>query len=343
MCCRRRYTDFEWLRDVLTKTYPGIYIPPLPRKTLDEYASDEKIEKRMRMLTRFLNSLISDPLLRNSEVLYQFLSLENTKSLDSQLKNYENLQENISLPNCHTRSGKIVIDQGIENNLNLFNIINSNMNENVAELTKLSKSFKMLFNEINAVSKRYIEISKIFNNLYTLSMKNGENENLIKSYTNMKRLMEGLGYNELKLAKNIELEVREYFKYVRAEYFSTQELYEKYFYRYNLYEKHNQNLMKRKENLYNKKDTSKWELDPNEHCDISNKQECMNKMLKKDTIANSNMRELFLYYGNQCKNEFIRLREVVGYQNREKMREFYKDNYKVLEELNSIWETFGGC
>ena len=32
---RRRYTDFEWLRKTLCRLYPGIYIPPLPIKSLN--------------------------------------------------------------------------------------------------------------------------------------------------------------------------------------------------------------------------------------------------------------------------------------------------------------------
>ena len=29
----RRYSDFEWLRDILTKQYPGIFVPPIANKT----------------------------------------------------------------------------------------------------------------------------------------------------------------------------------------------------------------------------------------------------------------------------------------------------------------------
>lgn len=30
----RRYSDFQWLRDVLIKLYPGKNIPPIPKKSL---------------------------------------------------------------------------------------------------------------------------------------------------------------------------------------------------------------------------------------------------------------------------------------------------------------------
>ena len=159
----------------------------------------------------------------------------------------------------------------------------------------------------------------------------------------MKRLFESLGNNQKNLCKNLDGELREYFKYVRSEYFANQELFEKYSYAKNLYLKNNQNLLKKKENLYAKKDTSKWELDPGDKPDLNNKQDCFNKMLKRETINNYNLRNVFLYLANQCKNEFIRLREVVGYQNREKMKDFYKNNYNVLGELNNVWETFGSC
>lgn len=339
---RRRYTDFEWLRNILTKLYPGIYIPPLPKRQIDYNTSDEKIEKKMRQLNRFITSLIEDELLMNSEILYLFLSSNSSSPLEDQYKQYKDLEENnIHLTKYRSRTGKILIDKTLGKNIQYFKDMNTNIDNNISELSKLSKSFKALANEITAVNKRYLEISKIFNNLYNMSIKNGENENLIKSYKNMKMLIEGLGYNELKLSKNIELNIREYFKYVKSEYYAQQELYEKYYYSLNLYTKNTNNLLKKKEQLYIKKDTSKWELAQGVIPDLNDKKDCFNKMLRNETIQNNNLRNFFLYMANQCKNEFVRLREVVGFQNREKMKDFYNNNYKVLEELNKIWTTFG--
>ncbi len=279
----------------------------------------------------------------SGEILYKFLSTKTYNDFDNIKKNYEYLTENVNLNKCRTRSGKIIIDKSISSNESLYTSIQNNLNGNISELTKLSKSFKKLFQEISAVNKRYLEIASIFNNLYTISMRNSENENLIKSYANMKRLMEGLGNNELKLAKNIELDIREYFKYVKSEYYASQELYEKYSYIKNLYMKNLESLMKKKEKLFNTQDTSNWELKPGININIKDKQDCFNKMLPKETMIVNNFRNFYMYLAIQCKNEFMRLREIIGFQNREKMKGFYNNNTQVLKELNGIWDTFSLC
>lgn len=30
----RRYTDFFWLYNILKKSYPGTFVPPIPKKTI---------------------------------------------------------------------------------------------------------------------------------------------------------------------------------------------------------------------------------------------------------------------------------------------------------------------
>ncbi len=88
---RRRYTDFEWLRKVFTKLYPSIFIPPIPLKTLQENANEHKIEKRMRFLERFLNNVVKEPLLKNSNILYEFLCDEKQNEFESFQKNMKNI------------------------------------------------------------------------------------------------------------------------------------------------------------------------------------------------------------------------------------------------------------
>lgn len=84
---RRRFSDFEWLRTTLSARYVGLFLPPLPPKTVaakvegrsSELGSSEIIQLRMRLLNLFLNSLVSVPFLRDDESLIAFLSLQATK------------------------------------------------------------------------------------------------------------------------------------------------------------------------------------------------------------------------------------------------------------------------
>jgi sorting nexin-3/12 len=51
---RRRYSDFEWFRDVLERESTRVNIPPLPGKVFTNRFADDVIEQRREGLERFL-------------------------------------------------------------------------------------------------------------------------------------------------------------------------------------------------------------------------------------------------------------------------------------------------
>ena len=97
----RRYTDFEWLRQTLLHLYSSNIIPPIPKKTkMGKNKFDESyLLKRTRTLERFLNILMEDPILKESQIIFDFLSLEEgikfeeTKKLYQKIKIPQNLTE----------------------------------------------------------------------------------------------------------------------------------------------------------------------------------------------------------------------------------------------------------
>eukprot|EP00127_Corallochytrium_limacisporum_P003282 Clim_evm131s147 gene=Clim_evmTU131s147 len=82
---RRRYSEFEWLKQELEKD-GKILVPPLPGKALnrainpfrkDEGLFDpEFIERRRRALEVFLNKIAGHPLAQNERALHMFLQEE---------------------------------------------------------------------------------------------------------------------------------------------------------------------------------------------------------------------------------------------------------------------------
>ncbi|CAG8673700.1 18699_t:CDS:2 [Racocetra persica] len=71
---RRRYSDFEWFRDVLERESSRVNIPPLPGKVFTNRFSDEVIEARREGLERFLQIVAGHPLLQTgSKVLSAFI------------------------------------------------------------------------------------------------------------------------------------------------------------------------------------------------------------------------------------------------------------------------------
>ena len=71
---RRRYSDFEYFRDILERESARVTIPPLPGKVFTNRFSDDVIEHRREGLQRFLQIVAGHPLLQTgSKVLSSFV------------------------------------------------------------------------------------------------------------------------------------------------------------------------------------------------------------------------------------------------------------------------------
>ncbi len=74
---RRRYSDFEYFRDVLERESARVTIPPLPGKVFTNRFSDDIIEGRRAGLEKFLKIVVGHPLLQTgSKVLAAFVQGE---------------------------------------------------------------------------------------------------------------------------------------------------------------------------------------------------------------------------------------------------------------------------
>ncbi|KAG0043150.1 Sorting nexin, cytoplasm-to-vacuole targeting pathway/endosomal sorting [Gryganskiella cystojenkinii] len=79
---KRRYSEFESLRKVLCRIYPTLIVPPIPEKhSISNYANIQNkskedaamVEKRKRMLQKFLNRLAKHEILSYEHVFHRFL------------------------------------------------------------------------------------------------------------------------------------------------------------------------------------------------------------------------------------------------------------------------------
>jgi hypothetical protein len=95
---RRRYSDFEWFRDILERESARVTIPPLPGKVFTNRFSDDVIEGRRAGLEKFLKIVVGHPLLQTGskvlaafvqgELLWQRGSLERPRPQESRARWY---------------------------------------------------------------------------------------------------------------------------------------------------------------------------------------------------------------------------------------------------------------
>ena len=338
---RRRYTDFEWLRKTLCRLYPGIYIPPLPLKSLN-INKPEKIEKYVYYLQKFIDGIMEDNLLKNSSLIYLFLSTEKEKDLISLMEKYDKVQKPRDLKYFYSRSGRIILDQDILKTKQKKELldIKSNIMQNNIIFIDLNNSFKLLCKEMKQVSERMIEISNLFKKIYELSINNSENDSFCKCYSTLSLFFKEYGDKEYQLMKNISYELKNYLKFVNLQYIlSLKELYDVFEYEHNLYFKVAENLKQKKEMLYNNKNIDKWDLkNEDRNIDFNNKELVMKKILPKDSAIVNEIKKYLIYYATQLDSESKRLKDIIEEHNNNMLKNIKENNAHILGDLKNFWE-----
>ena len=117
---RRKHDDFTWLRERLSIIFNLNVLPRLPKK--GKVNNDKHIDKRMRTLERFLNYLLKDPLIKNSNILYDFLTIETDEEMDKRKKIYNRMKTPVELKDIKTVDGRIKISVSANKETYLENI-----------------------------------------------------------------------------------------------------------------------------------------------------------------------------------------------------------------------------
>ena len=69
----RRYSEFLLFRDILFSRYPGVYIPPVPQKQVQNNKDSIFIDERKYFLGQFLKALCQMKYLASSPEMQVFL------------------------------------------------------------------------------------------------------------------------------------------------------------------------------------------------------------------------------------------------------------------------------
>ena len=338
---RRRYTDFEWLRKTICRLYPGIYIPPLPKKTFN-INKPEKIGKYLSFIQRFVDGIMEDKLLKNSSLVYLFFSTEKEKDLISVMEKYDKVKKPKDLKYFYSRTGNIILDEDIlkhDKKKELLDIKNKIIkNTNIYD--SLNKSLKLLCKEIKQVNDRMIEISNLFKQMYELSINNSEKGSFCKGFSDLSLFFKEYGDKEIQQMKNISNEIKDYLKYANLQYkVSYKELYDNFEFEHELYLKVAENLKQKKEMLYDNKLVDKWELKiEDRNIDYNNKELVIKKMLPKDSAIVNEIKKYLIYYATQLEDEGQRLKDSIDKNNFNMFNRLKENSLNILSDINKFWE-----
>ena len=312
---RRRYSDFDWLHQMLQNLYLWNVIPTTPRK--NRFASDKFSEpflkKRMRALEKFLNYCLLNPIIKCSQIFFDFISIEKEADFQKKKKEYEKMKPPTYVEDFQTLFGKANIEINNKKVIYYENIKdNISINENL--LIKLNENFKMLKTLIENLTLKIDEIAQNWDDLCQNSTKYFDGDDIIKSYEHMNKLFSNWSESLKRHNNIIFIDIREYFKYTKNHFKSMKDLVNCVENYKNTYTKNERYLINKKEDLFKKGDINKWDLniqDKNKVNDlVKDKNLIMPKILPKETINVINMKKIYGFYLNRMIEEYERIKAI---------------------------------
>ena len=224
----KRYSDFVWLKKVLSLIYINCVIPPLCKKNFSDRFTEPLIEKRMRSIEKFMNGILEHPLMKNSEVIKDFLSVTNTREYNKIIEKYNKIKKAPSIVRqIKTINGETDIGINQEKEIYFDNIKNY-VKGNYQLLQKITKGYKSMMNIMQQLSNKMKDISKLWKLVLDKSIKYSDSHNTSETFNIMSKLMEDWSEIQKSQLKVINVNIREYFRYVKNEFNGLKEMSDKF-------------------------------------------------------------------------------------------------------------------
>ena len=342
---RRRYSDFLWLRQTLYNHFPRFFIPPLPGKRFGARRFQvDFVEKRMHFLNEFLSNLITSETFKASESLVSFLSIFDRMQFESKMKELSSYIPSQYVNDVKTIDGKLLISCDDDQNEKYYLNINNYFKLQSQLLGRLNNNLKLFYKKMKEALTHLDDVQKDFDLLQLLNNRVQMKEEVTKTYEelsifykNWKRML----FNQNEIMKTY---IKDFFKYIRMEGSSYEELIIKREEIKNKFTAENQRLQNKKDKLWNQMDMTKWEI--SEDIDkidrvllLRDKSYACSKMCTKETLALDNLKKQ-LGYANKCNiDELKKLIKKYSDMYLKNLKNFADKMYPTLNDALNVWTT----
>lgn len=280
----RKLSDFFWLRGILCREYPGVYIPPTASKSGAKNFEKDYLEKRLDVLQKFLNALCEHDELRSSPYFSAFLKFSHEgqfdmlkEELDKKVSITSNLKENFSkklfegskplkITEFRNKDGQVKCR--IAKHLRDYAVNADELRKQAAE--KYDNMKEICKELVKDVDKTVETVNKLCDQLTTLSnlhkkfndvAKEGKWELMQKIYDIMSHSLQKWGGGMKKNVGLVEEHLFKTFKYSRKEYDPMNEIIEMRNLSGEEYYKAAQDLEERKSKILLNPDPNSWGID----------------------------------------------------------------------------------
>ena len=340
---QRRYNDFIWLRDSLTKFYPRDLVAPLPGKKIGGRRFElDFVTKRMKNLNKFLDIILQNETFKTSEALVSFLSIMDRARFEDKKKEINSYILPFGPEGIKTLYGKISISEDDYSNEKYFININNYFNLQTQIYDKLNEDFSAFYKSIISCVENLAGVQKDFELLHLLNARVSMKKEILKTFEmfgiffkNWKRVL----YNQGDIIKN---NVKSFFKYVNMEGKAYNELTKSRAVIKEKFESENKKLMNKKEKLWEQNDISKWEINEDySRIDrvllLRDKNYAFSKMCTSESFAVNNLRIMLRYANRKNLDELKKL--IANYQERfiNNVKLFANSFYPTLNDALNVW------
>ena len=336
---KRSFDDFEWLRVKLTKMFDSNFIPSLPK--MNPILGIDNEEETSRSIEKFMQYISLDPIIKNSQILYDFLSVENYDEFLKKKKEYEVITPCNDIQEFKSITGEIDVNFDDEKEKRL-KTIKEFCGNNSKLLDKLNSNLNSLYQEMNVVIKRTTEISNIWGNLFKTSEKFNDDAISKEIYFQMNNFFFNLAENFKKQNEFINIDIKESFVFMQHNYVSINELIKRIEGKKKVYFKEEKVLISLKEDLFKTRNTPEHKL-KNADIDVDKKNDLgefdLSSLLPLNTQALLEMKKSYGFYLNRFLKEYDRMKKLNSVIYKDKIQRCYKTQNFIASELCAYVEA----
>ena len=333
---KRNYFDFEWLNSILIKLYNGNFIPSLPQLFMYQKKGSDDIffKECIRNLEKFMNYLILDPIIKNSQILYDFLCVEDQSEFQKKQKEYENLTPSNDIQNYQSINGKIDINITQEAEKK-YNEIKSYINEKEKLFRQINYNLNTIEDDFSNIIKKLDDTSVIWEKLYDLNEKFYKKENNFQEeiYKQLKNIFNALEKFLKKENDLLKIDIKENFCFFSNNLNNFSQLFKKVDEFKRIYTKEEKDLVSLKNDLFNKINIGGNKSDNDKNVDLS-------KLLPRNTEATLEMKKNYGFYLNRVITEFERIKKMDNDMFKDRIMTSYKFQYDIINRFQGEIKAF---
>lgn len=214
--CRRKFSEYLWLREMLTITLIGIYIPPIPSRKSRQGSPETILNKKRKIISKFTSGLARNSLILSSPIVEGFFRITDTrefsefqKKVKKQYKKPENPEQLIS------PTGTAQCDISFPGTRPEKLLDYTTTTESLEK--KLKRHATAVMNDIKLVESEFSGLSELINNLAELQDMLPYGQGLMRLYLALGESMKNLGEQEKDRYETFEEYFNMYFKYTYLE------------------------------------------------------------------------------------------------------------------------------